>query len=211
MPFSRCILKHFLFLYALIQDFLLPLFSSVQPNSLNIFFLSSFSCFPFLALVIFSNVSLWTVPSRVYWPLPSPYFFFFGEIDLLCFECSMLTMCQPFLILGIEYILLCSPGFYYFSISFLRSSCLIPLSHEMISKYLFFQSWSQNSKQEASSLYMHTHSSHRGLALYQVTRDTQSTYIPMIFLRVPSLIINCLLRKFFSLHNTEAQCIVAGQ
>jgi len=40
--------------------------------------------------------------------------------------------------LGIEYILPCSPGFYYSSISVLKSSCLLPLSREMTSKYLIF-------------------------------------------------------------------------
>lgn len=113
-------------------------FMYLQPNSLSISLLRSFSCFPFLALAIFSNLGLWTVPLRLYWPLPSPYIFFFGEIHLLCYECSMLTVCQPFLVLGIEYILPRSPGFYYFCISFLKSSCLIPLSCEMISKYLLF-------------------------------------------------------------------------
>lgn len=110
----------------------------MQSNSIDLLLLSPFSCFSFLALVIFSNVGLWTVPSRLYWPLLSLYIFFFREIHLLCFECSMLTMCQPFLIPGIEYILSWSPSFYYFSIGFLRSSCLIPLSVEMISKSLLF-------------------------------------------------------------------------
>lgn len=115
-----------------------PCSISVQSNSTNIILLSPFSCFSFLALVIFSNVGLWTVPLRLYWPLLSPYIFFFREIYLLCFECSKLTMCQPFLIPGIEYILSWSPSFYYFSISFLRNSCLIPLSVEMISKSHLF-------------------------------------------------------------------------
>lgn len=115
-----------------------PYFMSVQTNSLDTFLLSSFSCFPFQALVIFSNLGLWTVPLRLYWPLLHPYTFFFGTIHLVCYECSMLTVCQPFLTLRIGYILPCSPGFYYFGISFLKSSCLIPLSREMISKNLSF-------------------------------------------------------------------------
>lgn len=108
-----------------------------QSESLTIFPLMSFSCFSFLSLVIFSDLGLWTVPLRLHWPLPSSYIFFFWEI--LCYEYSMLTVCQPFLILRIEYILPYSPGFYYFGISSLKSSCFTLLSQDKISKYLLFK------------------------------------------------------------------------